>query len=190
MNSQINPEIVETLNKFNIKDKSAALIYLFCIRENIVIDNDFMVKHELTVKQVHISKVCELVGIENIQWNIPFYVSDIEPDDDNWKWVKEYQKVFKDIRADKGGSLADCVRRMKKFFAEHPEVRKEDVIDAARLYTTTCDNWNYLQNAHYFISKGVSNLKTSRLEQYLELVYEYRREEEQRALAAQNRPLR
>ena len=58
---------------------------------------------------------------------------------------------------------------MKDFFSKHPEVRKQDIIDAAELYLSTTTNPEYIMSADYFIWKDKGRNQRSMLETYLEL---------------------
>jgi hypothetical protein len=190
MNSQINPEIRNALTQYKVENQDAALLYLFCIREELPVDIEWMEVNELTVKQVHLTKICE-AWFDNatpmyrktdnikIKWNIPFYLQDKITEESNWEWLKRYRDVFTAVRSDKGGSKSGVTIKMKKFFAANPEVRAEDVIDAARLYVEQNPNADFIQQADYFISKSANTInQTSRLEQYLEMVYERRKQKQ------------
>jgi hypothetical protein len=62
---------------------------------------------------------------------------------------------------------------MKAFFAEHPEIRKDEVIAATKEYLRNFpsqQNPKYMQRADYFISKLEKGVPTSRLEMYLEVL--------------------
>ena len=57
---------------------------------------------------------------------------------------------------------------MKKFFAENPEVRKEDVVNATQMYFSSLTDRQYLTSSHYFIYKGVGRDKLSALAVWVE----------------------
>lgn len=103
-----------------------------------------------------------------IEWLIPLYGDSVC--EDEWTWVTtEYMKLFKDLRKDAGGAPSANISKMKKFFASHPSVRKDDIIDAAKLYIQQITDVKYLQRADYFILKGKVE---SRLEEYLLILKE------------------
>lgn len=92
---------------------------------------------------------------------------------DSWDWVEnEYMLLFINVRKDGGGTVTSCANRMKKFFSENPDVRKEDVLEAVKLYLQTVNNPQYLQRADYFIKKGVGSAATSRLEEFVKIIKE------------------
>ena len=57
---------------------------------------------------------------------------------------------------------------MKAFFADNPDVRKEEVIEATNMYFKSLSNADYLISSHYFISKGVGRDRTSALLGWIE----------------------
>ena len=57
---------------------------------------------------------------------------------------------------------------MKAFFADNPDVRKEEVIGATKMYFRTLNSAEYITSSHYFISKGVGRDRTSALEGWVE----------------------
>jgi hypothetical protein len=116
-------------------------------------------------------------------WTVPLFDSEssipLISEDKKWEWVHtEYRKLFMDIKGIAGGDKKGCVTKMKKFFAENPETRKEQILIAAKMYTIDfangTNNPKFMQRADYFISKVVKteggNSSQSRLSQYLELI--------------------
>ena len=57
---------------------------------------------------------------------------------------------------------------MKAFFIDNPEIRKEDVIGATKMYIQNLDNPKYLITSHYFITKGLGKDRVSQLEEWVE----------------------
>jgi len=71
-----------------------------------------------------------------------------------WVWVKtEYCSLFIAKNIEKGGYIKESISRMKKMFAANPEIRKEDVIGATKLYLSSTDS-RYIRYPHYFLKKG------------------------------------
>ena len=81
--------------------------------------------------------------------------------------------MFKEKNNSKGGHVTATTSRMKKFFSENAEYRKDDVITATRNYLANTDG-DYIRFPHYFISKGKGLDKTSDLLDWLERVEEER----------------
>jgi hypothetical protein len=101
-----------------------------------------------------------------LKWNMALY----EGAETAFEWVKkEYCPLFKEVNPERGGHAADATRRMKKFFAENPSYRKEDVIKATKNYLFETDAF-YIRSPHYFIQKGRGAEKTSDLLNWLEML--------------------
>lgn len=120
------------------------------------------------INQIHTLSFYTLDNTGNLDWKIPLFGTVYK----GFEWVQdEYIPLFKAANPVKRGNTKDCVSRMKKFFAENPAYRKDDVIGATKLYLSKTDR-NFIRASHYFISKGVGTLKTSDLltwvEDYLE----------------------
>lgn len=169
---QINPEVIKVLEDFNI-NVDEGLLYLLAIHFNLKTE----IISEQTLKQVNFSKIIER-DYENdkVVWNLELFLSS-EKNEDAWSWIEDWRKLFMEIRSDAGGSKTACIDKMKKFFMTHPDVRKDEVIEATKLYL---DEFRYdkskvkfLQRADYFISKTVkaegTSDRNSRLEQYIEV---------------------
>ncbi len=173
----INPKIVRIIEQKGF-ETSNIITYLLSLHYNL--KPDYI--PELVKKQTYVT------GIVNrdfkhgtILWIVPLFdsVSTNPPPAVQWEWVdKEYRKLFIEIRKDAGGDKQACMNKMKKFFSENPEVRKDDVIRATMLYLdgfkSGKEDPKFLQQANYFIFKGVQGAVNyqSRLSQFLELVGE------------------
>ena len=176
---RLNPELREIFDEFNI-DPAAGIYCLLSIYHGIAIKGELAKILEPVMMQINVAKIVEKDYKSNtLIWNTTLY----EGEEHEWSWVDlEYRPLFKAANKLKGGSSSSCTRKMKEFFKKHPSVRKQDVIEAARLYISTERDPTYIQQADYFISKN-SDVKasfTSRLEQYLELINESRAPAERR----------
>lgn len=156
--------------KFYLEEKGVdvdtALLYLL----GIYFDIDTSKLPELTKKQVNVLNIVDKnLETKDIIWEVPLFTDQ----ETKWEWVEEYRQLFRNVRLDAGGSLKDCIFKMQRYFAENPEVRKEDVMEAAKLYLHPfihgMENSKYVQRADYFIYKGKGLERTSRLEQYVEI---------------------
>ena len=115
-------------------------------------------------------------------WIVPLFDSTPQQitliqENTTWIWVNtEYRQMFIDINRYKGGDKASCIIKMKQFFSENPEIRKEDVLKATKLYLegfqNGTENPKFLQQANYFIFKGKKGGENyqSRLSQFLEAI--------------------
>lgn len=180
MTKEINPIIYEKLREQKIEegfDENEAILYLLSIYFELSV---LCFRDEIS-RKVNLAKIVDRdyettkVSLSNpVKWNINLFQKE-EIIDVNWDWVdKEYRTLFRNIRLNAGGDKAGCITKMKKFFSLNPEIRKQDVLEAADRYTLPFKNGvepvKYMQGADYFISKIVHGDKGSRLEQYLEII--------------------
>ena len=175
----INSEIKKLLREHNIDYTKGMLVLLslyFELPTDTELDN---ILHD-TMTQINVIKIVDKnLNNGTIVWNVPLFEEDKKKQSE-WQWVlDEYRPLFTSVARDRGGSPSGCIKRMKAFFASHPEVRKEDVLEAARAYIRATSNPKYLQSADYFIVKGKGADTTSRLEQYLEIIMENRKKNSQ-----------
>lgn len=162
----INPQIRQIFKQYNIPEVDG-MLYLFAVYYEMEVTGATFEALEPIIKQVNVSKIVERdYTTTTVKWNIPLFMGQ----ETEWQWITDYMRLFTAVRRDRGGSLTSCVKRMKTFFAKHPEVRKDDVMAAARAYIASVDDPQYLQGADYFIQKGTGVETTSRLEQYLEII--------------------
>lgn len=173
----INPKIKTILRQHNINEDHG-LVYLLALYHNLNI-----VSPEETTKQINLTKIVERNYESNgeITWKIPLYEGE-DIDEQAWNWViTEFRPIFGELRADAIGNKKDCVVKMKKFFAAHPDIRKDDVIRIAQRYVRDFrskmknpTDAQYFQRADYFISKIVKaeggTQHGSRLEMYWEML--------------------
>ena len=186
----INKVIIQLLEQHNI-DVDEGTLYLLGVYFGIKTKD---VIPETTMKQVNFCNIVvrdyDKTPVE-IKWNIPLFEGLNETtntQDTVWGWViADYRKKFMDIRGTAGGDKTGCISKMKRFFAEHPDVRQEEVLQAVELYIETegfrydTSKVKFLQQADYFISKVVkaegTSYSNSRLEQYIELIRLQKQEE-------------
>ncbi len=142
----LNKNICDLLKKSNI-NLDEALLYLLSLH--------FEIRNDCISDQVK-SKV-HSIGIvkqtsTGLQWALPLF----EGAETAFEWVKtEYIPLFTAANREKGGHVKESTIRMKRFFAENPEIRKEDVIEATKMYIRETNDHTYLRLPHYFIFKGV-----------------------------------
>lgn len=162
----INPKLKEVFQQHNI-DYSEGMVYLLAVYYKVPFNDNLKKALEKTIVKVNVSHIMEReYSTGDIKWNMPLF----NTQEIKWFWVdEEYRKLFKNIRPDRAGTSVTCLRRMKELFRENPEIRKEDVMEATRLYISEV-NSDYLQGADYFIKKGVGASATSKLMEHLERI--------------------
>jgi hypothetical protein len=169
----VNEEIIKTLKASKIR-LGDGICYLLSLYHGY---KPTYIPEELKTK-IHISKiVVEKDG--NLHWNVPLYNDQIT----NFDWVEsEYINKFYEKNPARGRYKRECIKRMKEFFAENPDVRKDEVIGATTLYLSQTDP-DYIRKPHFWISKGVG---VSKQQDILEWIERYREatepEEENRSV--------
>ncbi len=164
----INEEILEILTEFKIQkdDGICYLISLFYDYKPSYIPISFMIKMNTT------GIYAEDKG--SIKWNVPLF----EGQETAFEWVKkEYVQMFKDANADRGGHVREATSLLKKLFAKNPDIRKEDVLGATRMYLLNTDT-KFVMYPHYFIQKGVGGAKTVTIMNWLDK-YKLAKDQEQ-----------
>lgn len=103
---------------------------------------------------------------------IEFILSSIYKDevDAAWNWVvTDYIPLFKEYG--KANPKREVITRMKKFFAENPSIRADEVIGATKMYIKAT-NTKFIRESRYFIHKGVGTEKISDLLNWVEMYRE------------------
>lgn len=169
----INPVIKQTLGLYNVNE-AEGILCLLSLYHNL---NEHIVP-EMIHKQINLTKIVERDYNKpgSIIWNIPLYENEVVITE--WDWIEAWRLLFGKLRNDAIGNKKSCDMKMRKYFAEHPSVRMQDVIKATMLYLTPYYNKKkdvaYLQRADYFISKIIKaeggTEYNSRLDMYLEIL--------------------
>lgn len=158
---KINKQIKEVLQEINVPYKEGVtyLLSLYFktvpnyIPENIAIP-------------INIAKIVEMEdGV--VSWRIPLF----EGQETAFSWViDEYIELFRS--AGKNKFKRESVARMKKLFASNPDIRKEEVLGATRLYLRSVNDPKFVRNPHYFIEKGSGGSKTQDILTWIDLYRE------------------
>lgn len=119
---------------------------------------------ELLVKKILAYGIITIKSNNKIVWNISLFEENIK----NFEWVKDYREAFKKLNPDRAGSLPLCITRFKRFFADNPSIRVEDVKGATKLYFQSVKDTEYLMKSHNFIYKDKGINKTSEIEVWIE----------------------
>lgn len=98
---------------------------------------------------------------DTIEWKIPLF----EEQEIGFEWVVEWMNLFKKVNVERRGVKRDVLTRMKKFFANNPSVRKDDVFSATKLYLKRITDPIYCKKSHKFIYEADG---TSMLLDYVE----------------------
>lgn len=141
---KINDEIQKILKEYNIP-KGDGICYLLSLHfgysPSYIPDK---LKHKIN------SSGIVKPDKTGLKWKTPLF----EGGQTAFDWVKtEYVVMFKNRNPDKGGKVREATERMKKLFAENPEIRKEEVIEATRMYLSNTDP-KYIRFPHFFIKKN------------------------------------
>jgi len=161
----INSEILSALREYKVNPDEAKL-YLLGIYFGL--NTEYI--SEKTRKQVNALGIVEREYKDNssvqhtLKWKVPLFN---EERDEAFNWIEGYMETFGRINPERKGTKAAVMSRMKKFFAEHPDVRKSDVKAATERYLATASEPQYLKSAHKFISEGSGFNKVSMLELYV-----------------------
>lgn len=102
---------------------------------------------------------------QDVKWNVPMF----EGQEIKFEWVEtEFMKLFAEVNKERKGVKKTAIARMKKFFAENPNYRKDDVMEATKMYLRSVEDTTYVKTSHKFITEGAGASKFSMLEDWLE----------------------
>lgn len=156
---QINEQVLKILAEFNIR-RDNGICYLISLFHGY--QPDYI--PEKLKQKINVSKIVEMDRDGTIKWNIPLY----DGQETKFQWVKtEYVPLFKARNSSKGGKVRESTARMKKLFANNPDIRKEDVLGATKMYLINT-NPEYIRFPHYFIEKGKGVEKTNDILDWIE----------------------
>lgn len=155
---EINNKILESLDSLGIK-RDDGICYLLALHYGY---EPSYIPVEIKAK-INTLRIYEMnKGI--LSWRLPLF----EGQEVAFGWVKtEYVELFREANPQKGGKVREATSRMKKLFAHNPDIRKEDVLGAVKMYIRNTDS-NYIREPHYFIEKGVGVQKTQDILDWIE----------------------
>lgn len=139
INSKIK-EIFRT-NSINIHD---GICYLICLHYGI--DPTYI--PEGLKRKVH---SCNIVTKNYSTGEIIWKESIFEESETGFEWISEWMDLFKTVNPARRGTKAYVITRMKKFFVNNPEIRKQDVFVATKKYLSTVTEPTYCKKSHKFI---------------------------------------
>lgn len=162
----LNQELFKFLKEHKVSDIDQALCYLLSIYHELIVTFP-----EQTIREVNALGIVERNYKDNsVEWHIALY--DGQNTDSVWDWVNDYRKLFASKNKEREGHKKTCVQRMKKFFTEFPHVRKDDVLEATKMYLRTVEP-KFVKTSERFIYDGQGAFRQSNLsvwvEKYLEL---------------------
>lgn len=155
----INPKIKDSLESFKI-DYQEGLLCLLGIYYKAI--PSFI--PEALLAKVFASGIVILELDKTYTWKVPLF----QDQETNFAWVNDYRAAFKKINSDRAGSLSTCIIRMKKFFADNPHIRIDDVKGATKMYLASVKDPQYLITSHKFIYDGAGATRNSHLEEWIE----------------------
>lgn len=165
----INQEIVKVLRQYQINVDEAKLYLL-----GIYFGVDTQYISEKTITQVNaLGIVTREYSDTNTKvkviWKVPLFN---EEKDEAFAWIDTWMDGFKKRNPSRRGTKSSVMKRMKKFFAENPEVRVDDIFKATSKYFSTVTDPQYLKSSHKFIYEGTGFQQSSMLLQYVEMIRE------------------
>jgi len=84
------------------------------------------------------------------------------------EFITEYRNLWKGLKVGSMGSHNSCSDKLSRWLKENPQYSKEDVLKAAKIYINSLDNYQYLQQADYFIYKKDAYGESSRLSSFID----------------------
>lgn len=83
-------------------------------------------------------------------------------------FIEEFRNKWKGLKPGSMGSLSACKDKMKRWMFENPNYSKDQILKAAEIYIHSLNNYNYLQQADYFIYKKDVHGESSRLSAFID----------------------
>lgn len=84
------------------------------------------------------------------------------------EFITEFRLLWKGLKPGSMGSEAACKNKMTRWMIENPSYTKENILNAAKTYINSLDNYKFLQQADYFIYKKDVHGESSRLSAFID----------------------
>lgn len=84
------------------------------------------------------------------------------------EFIDEFRLLWKGLKPGAMGSHIACREKLLRWMKDNPKYSKEEILNAAKIYINSLDNYQYLQQADYFIYKKDAHGESSRLSAYID----------------------
>ena len=84
------------------------------------------------------------------------------------EFIEDFRLLWKGLKPGSMGSPIACRSKMERWMRENPKYTKEDVLRASKVYISSLNNYQYLQQADYFIYKKDAHGESSRLSAFID----------------------
>ena len=88
-------------------------------------------------------------------------------------FIDEFRNKWKGLKPGSMGSLSACRDKMSRWMKENPQYTPQQILKAVDIYLNSLDNYQYLQQADYFIYKKDAHGESSRLSAFIDEVDNY-----------------
>lgn len=115
----------------------------------------------------------ELVSIDNVQPSNnkkKIVKSDRIINSELDSLVSAFRGKFKGLKPGSMGSESSCKLKLYRWMKENPQYTKEQILNAADVYVKSLNNYQYLQQADYFIYKKEGRDEQSKLSAFIDEV--------------------
>jgi hypothetical protein len=83
-------------------------------------------------------------------------------------FIEDFRELWKGLKPGSRGSLSAVKEKMSRWMKDNPEYSKEQILNAAKVYINSLDNYQYLQQCDYFIYKKDAKGESSRLSAFID----------------------
>jgi hypothetical protein len=112
----------------------------------------------------------ELISIEKISSNnkIKIVKSDRLINNELNSFINDFRNKFKGLKPGSMGSESACKLKMFRWMKENPQYTPEQILNATEIYIKSLNNYQYLQQADYFIYKKEGKDEQSKLSAFID----------------------
>ena len=89
-------------------------------------------------------------------------------DNDLKDFVEKYRLLWKGLKPGSMGSYNGCREKLQRWMYENPQYSTTEIYNASKAYIKSVDNYQYLQQADYFIYKKDAFGEQSRLSGFID----------------------
>ena len=150
-NLKLSPLIISKIQSLDL-DLNSAIPYILALYFGYdSVDTPLSVKKTLFKAGIYILETDSKNKIKNVNWLINPVRETIDP----WAWVAEWRTKYRDNAGENarlGGSLDECIKRMKDVFQLQPELNELLVYEITKFYFRNT-NKKYIRRPHYFLWK-------------------------------------